>query len=197
MNNKETIRRIKLNLFDMAVGDIIRAIRGGSLVGAFILSFCLVDYLAGIYRKNTAGYYKKIVHRYLKKYKTGYVWAIRCSLIHVYGTGDAMKEEKLDGFQLQHKNPENHLRVDDIDGKKIYWLNLSNFVYDVIKATFEFFHEIENKPACMITAFIERAKKIILIRNLLTKEIYSKPNFSSIDILIYKNLLVDHQSINS
>lgn len=64
MNNKETIIKIKLNLFDMAVGDIIRAIRGGLLVGAFILSFCLIDNLAGIYRKNISGYYKKLVHKF-------------------------------------------------------------------------------------------------------------------------------------
>ena len=119
MTNKETISRIKLNLFDMAIGDIIRAIKGGSLVGSFILSFCLIDYLAGIYRKNTSGYFKKIISKYFENYVPGYVWAIRCSLIHTYGIGEAMKEEKLDGFQLQHKNPENHKRIDSQEGKMI------------------------------------------------------------------------------
>jgi hypothetical protein len=37
-----------------------------------------------------------------------------------------MKEEKLDGFQLQHKNPENNRRIVTENGEKIYWLNLSN-----------------------------------------------------------------------
>lgn len=76
MTNKETIKRIKFNLFDMAVGDIIRAIRGGSLVGAFILCFCLIDYLARIYRKNTSGYYKKIISKYFDDYKKGENMAI-------------------------------------------------------------------------------------------------------------------------
>ena len=41
---------------------------------------------------------------------------------------------------------------------------------------------IENKPDCRIGDFVERANKLILMRNLSTGEIQSsKPNFASVD----------------
>jgi hypothetical protein len=39
----ETVKR---SFFDLALGDILRALDGQSLVGAIILSLCAVDYLA-------------------------------------------------------------------------------------------------------------------------------------------------------
>ena len=92
-----------------------------------------------------------------------------------------MKEEKLDGFQLQHKNPENNRRIVTENGEKIYWLNLSNFVYDLIKAFYEFFSYIETKPECIINKLVERANRLIIVRNLLTGEIYNKPSFTLVD----------------
>lgn len=197
MNNKDTIKAIKFNLFDMAIADVIRAIRGGSLVGAFILSLCIIDYLAGIYRNADRGYYKKIVSTYFKKlnpkYDPNYLYAIRCSLVHIYGKSDGLDDANI-RFNLQHKNPENHLKIDPCsDGKNIYWLNLSNFVFDIIKAAYTFFEKLENKKEAELGPFILRAEKIILIRNILNNEIVSKPNFSSIDPIF---AVLDSQNID-
>lgn len=197
MNNKDKIKAIKFNLFDMAICDVVRAIRGGSLVGAFILSLCIIDYLAGIYRKADEGYYKKIVSTYFKKlnpkYDPNYLYAVRCSLVHLYGKSDTLEDANI-RFNLQHKNPENHLRIAPCsDGKNIYWLNLSNFVFDIIKVAYIFFEKLENKKEAELAPFIPRAEKIILIRNILNNKIVSKPNFSSIDPIF---AVLDSQNID-
>lgn len=167
----------------MAIGDIIRAIRGSSLVGAFILSFCLIDYLAGIYKEANKINYKEIVRKYLKNYKEDYLYAIRCSLVHIYGIGDAMEDVNLDSFQFQHKNPENHRKITNVNGKITYWLNLSNFVSDIIKASYKFFADLEKKTEKELEEYIKRADKVIKIWDPSTGKIYSKPNFGSIDFL--------------
>src|SRR6266446_4536305 len=59
----------KKNFFDLAVADILRAIRGGSLTGGFILSFCTIDYLAWIEsgnNPNKTGRSKSIGKKYKK-----------------------------------------------------------------------------------------------------------------------------------
>jgi hypothetical protein len=35
----------KFDFFDTAIADILRAIDGRALMGAFILSFCCIDYM--------------------------------------------------------------------------------------------------------------------------------------------------------
>ena len=191
MTNKEKIKKIKLNLFDMAIGDIIRAIRGGSLIGAFILSFCLIDYLAGIFYKAQKRYYKVIIREYFENYDVDYMYAIRCSLVHIYGRADALGN---DSFFFQHKNPENHKRISfTTNGNRVYLLNLSNFVFDTIKASYNFFNDLENKSESELQEYIVRAEKIILIRNIKTGEIISKSNFSSLDSIFVS---LDQKKVN-
>lgn len=167
----------------MAIADVIRAIRGGSLVGAFILSFCIIDYLAGILEKSDNTNYKKIIDDYFDDYNSEYMYAIRCSLVHVYGKADAMHIAGLNRFNFEHKRPEIHKQIDNIDGVIVYWLNLSNFVFDVVKASYNFFTEnLENKSESELEEYVERANNIIRIFDPVTGETTSiKTNFGSID----------------
>jgi len=182
MKNLEEIKLAKMKIFNYVVGDILKSIKGGALMGAFIQCFCLIDYLSNIARlagnDSNAGNYKNFVRTYFPGYDPEKLYAIRCGLIHTYGQSERMKEAELDGYAFQHKNPENHRKYEN----NIYWLNLSNFVFDVIKATFEFFKELEQKREDELYEYKERAKNIVSVFD--PSRILVSPNYGHIDPIL-------------
>ena len=183
MTDLELIRIAKMKIFNYVIGDILKTIKGGALMGAFVQSFCLIDYLSAIARlaNNDAigDNYEKFVESYLPDYDQKKLYAIRCGLVHTYGQSRRMEEADLKGYKFQHKNPENHRKYED----KIYWLNLSNFVFDVIKVTHLFFLEIEQKvEAGADLPEIERANNIISVWGPLGMIV--SPNFGMIDPIL-------------
>jgi|SRR3989304_7857347 len=164
MTDLEQINIAKMKIFTYVIGDILKSISGGALMGAFIQSFCLIDYLSAIARltNNDAigDNYEKFVECYFKDYDQKKLYAIRCGLVHTYGQSRSMESADLDGYTFQHKNPANHRKYD----KRIYWLNLSNFIFDVIIATHNLFSGFEQKAnKGEKIPEIERANKIILV----------------------------------
>ena len=103
---------LKHDFFDTAVADILRAIDGGCLMGSFILSLCCIDYMGMALnprkRRNSSADFKGFVTQYLGRVEPRYVglknhiWAIRNSLVHVYGESDATKRSKT-GFSFSHE----------------------------------------------------------------------------------------------
>ncbi len=108
----------KFDFFDTAVADVLRTIDGRSLMGAFILSFCCIDYMGMAIDpgkdKNTSREFKAFVTDYMgevqAKYKdlAGHIWATRNSLIHVYGTSKATKDLRI-GTMFCQDCPNSHL----------------------------------------------------------------------------------------
>lgn len=163
MNDLEEIKMAKMKIFSYVVDNILRTIRGRAYLGAFIQSFCFIDYLATIARfaKNDRiqDNYIKFVKQYLDKYDPEKLYAIRCALIHTFGTAKAMISANLNGYMFTHKNPENHLKLN----RDVYFLNLSNFVFDIIKACYIFFSELEKKNVTDIREYNIRAKNLISV----------------------------------
>jgi len=166
MSNLEFIKQTKMKLFGYAIGDIIRATRGNSLMGSFVQCFCFVGYIAEIARIIKPGEmagdkicYKNFIEKYLSQYDSGKVYAIRCGLVHTYGYANSMNEAKITGYSFQHKNPENHRRYEN----NVYHLNLSNFIFDIIKATYDFFKELESKSEEDLFDYIQRIKATLTV----------------------------------
>jgi len=149
----------KFDFFDTAVADILRAIDGGSVMGSFVLSFCCIDYMGMAInpsnQKNSSIEFKQFVTEYLgtinPKYKnlSEYVWAVRNSLIHVYGQSDATTKMNI-GFTCSYEHPENHLRLIKDQGEEI-WLNLSDFVSELVAAIELFFRSNEGNDTLFQT----------------------------------------------
>jgi len=116
MTDLEQINIAKMKIFTYVIGDILKSISGGALMGAFIQSFCLIDYLSAIARltNNDAigDNYEKFVECYFKDYDQKKLYAIRCGLVHTYGQSRSMESADLDGYTFQHKNPANHRKYD-------------------------------------------------------------------------------------
>jgi hypothetical protein len=129
---------LRKRFFDTAVADVLRAIDGGSLIGANTLSLCVIDYLSYLRPKSPTGgvkeNYRSILDDYLMKidprYDSARIYALRCALVHTYAEAEEMKRAKVKGYQFKHKNPAYHLS--GADG--ILRLNADTFVADVIWA---------------------------------------------------------------
>lgn len=92
--NNNQFEQVKRNFFDTAVADVYRAIDGGSLMGAFVLTSCLIDYGGAIMTRNSNHRMSKWINKYLKPQNPLYgitelqedLIHIRHGLIHSYGS---------------------------------------------------------------------------------------------------------------
>ncbi len=191
INNQQIITLNKLKIFNYVVGDIFRSITGGALTGTFIQCFCLIDYLSEMIKLNEdesgekidkkSNNYKKFLKKYFKTYNSEYLYSIRCCLVHTYGVGDALEKAKLGGYQLQHKNPENHKVIERREGHENpkYWLNLSDFFFDVVKVTHNFFNEFVGKPEEELVTIAKRVTGTISVTKF--DDVTRKPILSSLN----------------
>jgi hypothetical protein len=115
-NIQQVINNLKRNFFNTAVADIYRAIDGGSLVGSFILTFCLMDYLTWIeYGEERKGFNSFIKER-LVPLNFSYtdndeeLYSIRNGLVHSYGPSRAMIEQRFHGYLMVNGRPDSHLQ---------------------------------------------------------------------------------------
>ncbi|MGA3038872.1 MAG: hypothetical protein ABSE64_15515 [Vulcanimicrobiaceae bacterium] len=168
---------MRKNFFDLAVGDVLRAIRGRSLMGANTLSLCVLDYLAYLASAKPGGIeenYKAVVDGFLKqidaRYDSAKIWALRCSLVHTYAEAKAMKKAGLDGFYFMHLTPEfqfsgpsNELR-----------LNSDTFVADVVWSAHLVFNAYHGA-----TKFEERGNSLVVIAG--APSVSSSRTFASFD----------------
>lgn len=191
-SNLQKIVIIKFKFFNYTIGDILRAIKGSSLMGAWILSFCAVDYLAHIACitnniDDIKNNYIEFIKKYMPEYDSDKIYAIRCALVHTYGLSRIMSAAQLAGYSFTHKNPErNRLYLN-----KIYHLNLSNFVFDLIKASIIFFVESESLPVDQLNNYAARSKDFLTVHGPLGEQYFT--NFGNIDFILSS---LDSKNIN-
>jgi hypothetical protein len=106
----------KRNFFNTAIADVYRALDGGSHVGSFILTLCLIDQLTWV----EFGYQKKAFNQWVEKRllslnifytgKTEELYSVRCGLIHSYGPSQKLLDRQFEGYLLRFCSPELHLQ---------------------------------------------------------------------------------------
>jgi hypothetical protein len=129
---------LQKRFFDTAVADTLRAVDGGSLMGANTLALCVIDYLSYLRPRNLTGgvkeNYRSIVDDYLKKadarYDSAKIYALRCALVHTYAEVKEMNRAKVTGYLFTRKNPGFHFSGSD----GVLRLNADLLVADVIWA---------------------------------------------------------------
>ena len=138
--------------FDMAIADILRAIRGRSLMGAFTLSMCAIDIMAYLRDvlpgEGTKQNFVKWVDDYMVPLnaacRSDVLYALRCGLVHTYGFADAMEKCGLDAFAFVHSQPRHHWTQPTPNG---YVVNLEDHVAEVTVAAFRFFDDLSSSAA--------------------------------------------------
>ena len=137
--------------FDTAVGDVLRAMDGLSLVGAFVLSLCVIDYLSFLKsseptEREVGENYKSMTKEYLnirpeKKYDPEWLWKLRNALIHNYGPAKIYKDIVSPEYQLTDLESKYHLEKTR-EGATI--LNVESFVTDIVWCAKIFFDDAKN-----------------------------------------------------
>ena len=97
---------VKRCFFDTAIADIFRAIRGGSLMGAFTQSMCAIDAMAYLRnalpekgsRLNFVKWAEDWIVPLNNNCRPDVLYALRCGLVHTYGYANAMKKCGMQGF---------------------------------------------------------------------------------------------------
>lgn len=154
---REHFERIK----DWAVGDIRKCCRmrqdgtcedNGSLVGAFILWCCAIDYFGGmltgdtyVTERGTRSRITAFVEKYLKryaKYDSKKIIDLRWSLIHYYSPLH---------FFLEHDSNKRKYHLKKTN--KGYLLHLGSAIEDLEKAVADYSTDLWNKPNLRINAF--------------------------------------------
>jgi hypothetical protein len=143
---------LKYQFYSTVIADILKAIEGGSFGGAFILSFCCIDYMGNPLAqgagkaKNDKNDYKNFITDYLSEVNSKYsnlteqLYAIRCSLVHTYGESDATRTLEIIPQFLFGDLLSNHLWFDTAENK--LHISLSDFISDLILAIHLFFMRI-------------------------------------------------------
>ena len=135
MTDDEKILKIVQSLTVHALGDIKRASSGGCKLGAFILSSCLIDAMAGFVKGQDTirKDYINFVTRYMPAYDGNKLYYdLRCKLVHSYSVGGS--------YIFLDAKPEHHMKI---SGTKII-INLENFVSDVENALKKFCKRLQN-----------------------------------------------------
>jgi len=112
---------IKRNFFNGPIADIYRALDGNSVVGAFSLTFCLIDQLAWLEYGNQHSRYPDWIKKRLLPNNIFYtnkekeLYRVRCGIIHTYGpnTGETVDYDLMacaPGSHLQRIN-NNSLKI--------------------------------------------------------------------------------------
>lgn len=159
---------LKHDFFDTAVADILRAIDGRALMGSFILSLCCIDYMGmamnPVKDVNSREDFKKFIIEYMGAVNPEYnhiseeLWAIRNSLIHVYGISKATTKMDI-GFNFSHEHPEYHLQVIR-NPKSELWLNLPEFLGELIAVIELFFRKNRTNDELLRTWY----SKLLIIK---------------------------------
>lgn len=142
------------SLHDMAFKDIIRASEGNSKMGAFILSSCFIEYLAGFRygKETTSNDYKNFIKSYLPMYDGEKLYKdLRCKLVHNYSEGGS--------YMFTDNRPTFHFKK-LTDGKLL--LNLENFINDIENAMDFYFSELRTESKLFQLAY-KRYLKLGLI----------------------------------
>jgi hypothetical protein len=143
---KIDIEHLKKNFFNQAIGDIYRALDGKSIVGSFILTFCLIDHLNWIeFGDQKFGYNRWIVKRLLPQNifytdRDEELFCVRCGLVHTYGPSKTIISQKFMGYHLMECNPALHLQ--NINNR-ILNICLYSLLTDTIYAAHVLFEELK------------------------------------------------------
>lgn len=144
MTDDDKIKATTDSLRDNALGDIKRASSGGAKMGAFILSSCLIDTIAGFMKggDTTNADYKCFICKYMSAYNKDDIYAdLRCKLVHSYSEGGS--------YWFTDGKPTLHLTKHS-DGKTI--VNLENFITEIETALSGFSTDLNDKSNTVLRA---------------------------------------------
>ena len=143
MDTTSQIDHFKRNYFNRAIADIYRALDGKSIVGSFILTFCVKDSLAWIEFGGESQIFSNWIAKRLLPLSYSYtnigaeLYSVRNGLLHCYGPSEKIIKRTYSGYELMESHCAMHLQRLNSQILKICLYSLITDVVYAAHLTFE------------------------------------------------------------
>lgn len=156
----ELISEYKSQFFENNIGDILRAMDGNSILGAFILTLCSIGALSSLYSVTDIAFrtysdkrkFEVWIDTWMRRfdspqtllYPAGYLYAVRCALVHTYGGAAALDRIEIPAYTLTFDCPTLHMLHQISNGKVVcHIVNLECLLADFITGAWDFWSTLE------------------------------------------------------
>ena len=185
----------KVSFYQTIIREILNSVAQGNMMSALLMGLCTIDYMSvpiALPDKNTKKHFKKFLEDYMaqanNKYSEteiqDYIYAIRCSMVHVFGDSDATNDSNIiPHFFIDRLTNDNHLlKIENENDEERFFVSIPNFIGEIVAGVTEYFKQNDANMATIAPAW---GKKIYWLGgcgsvNLLTSV--------SCNTIIYKNI---------
>lgn len=142
----------KALFYQTIIKEILNSATQGNKISALIMGLCTIDYMSvaiALPKKNTNTHFKKFIKDYMSKTNDkyleteiqDYIYAIRCSMVHVFGDSDATEEKNLkpEFFIDRDKNDCHLIKAQNNHYEERFHLSVPNFIGEVVGGVTEYF----------------------------------------------------------
>lgn len=160
------------SFYQTIVREILNDAMVGNFMSALIFSLCTIDYMSvpiALPVKNTNTDFKKFLNDYMSNANTVYsntatqdiIYAIRCSMVHVFGTSDATTKLAIEPEFVIESDNTTHLSISqNIYYKGKFFLSLPHFYAEVIAGVSEYF---KKNRANLATCLSDWTDKLLVL----------------------------------
>lgn len=140
------------NVYSTVIREILNSACSGNIMSSLLMSVCTVDYMGvglALPDKNTNVHFKQFLEKYMSKANSKYlapkmqdiIYAIRCSLVHVFGDSDATKNQNIipEFFIDRCTNDDHLINAQNGNYEERFRLSIPHFIGEVIAGVHEYF----------------------------------------------------------
>ena len=165
----------KANFYNTIIRELLNCTYCGLNMSALLMGLCTIDYMSVPLAKtgtNNNNHFKNFINDYMAKVNPkygdleiqNYIYAIRCSIVHVFGESEAtLKKNIKPEFFVDRFYKDNHLQIlQNKDYEERFFISIPNLVGEIIAAISEFFRI--NEPS-LKTIIPEWEKKLFFLQS--------------------------------
>ena len=185
---------LKVDFYSPTIRSILNCCTLDMHMPAMILALCTIDYI-GIplsrNKDNKSETFKEFLKKYISLVNCDYnnpeiqeiIYAIRCSLVHTYGTSRSLKRITIKPvFETGNKCNKNHLSFFiNENGEKCFYISIFDFISETIAGVEAFFRTISDPQI-----LTEWYKNLFIMNDF--SGLFNKAICISGDKIFYKNI---------
>ena len=144
----------KASFYQTIIREILNSAAQGNMMSALLMGLCTIDYMSvpiALPNKNTRTHFKKFLEEYMSKTNDeylkneiqDYIYAIRCSMVHVFGESDATEENNIiPQFFIDRVTNDNHLVKNQNENyEERFFVSIPKFIGEIVGSVTEYFRQ--------------------------------------------------------
>ena len=184
----------KGSFYQTIIREILNSAAVGNMMSALVLGLCTIDYMSvpiALPNKNTRKHFKKFLEDYMSKANSAYsqteiqdyIYAIRCSMVHVFGDSDATESVNIiPEFVVDRFDNKHLIKTQNAHYEERFRISIPNFIGEIVAGVTEYFRQ---NNANMATIAPEWGEKMYWLGG---GGIFNLITCITEDTIIYKNI---------